>query len=255
LNGNQANPEMIQKIKKGTSEAIFQIPIEKMHLWDLDDPYLYDVQVSVSDNNQESDMVTTYFGMRKVSVVNIPGLNYPYIALNNKPLYLQLTLDQSYTPDGFYTFPSDKFMRDEILRSKKIGLNGNRIHIKVEVPRKLYWADRLGLLIMADVPNSWGEPEELQHKEWEVAMRGMLNRDYNHPCIFSWDLFNETWGLFTTTNKETKKREYLPSTQNWVADMYRLAKQLDQSRLIEDNSACNYDHVVTDINSWHAYLP
>ena len=255
LNGNQTNPEIIQKIKKGSSELLFQIPVEKMHLWNLDDPYLYDVQVSVSDNNQEADMVTTYFGMRKISVVNIPGLNYPYIALNNKPLYLQLTLDQSYTPDGFYTFPSDKFMRDEILRSKKIGLNGNRIHIKVEVPRKLYWADRLGLLIMADVPNSWGEPEELQHKEWEVAMRGMLNRDYNHPCIFSWVLFNETWGLFTTTNKETKKREYLPSTQNWVADMYRLAKQLDQSRLVEDNSACNYDHVVTDINSWHAYLP
>jgi hypothetical protein len=254
LNGNQSNPEVLQKIKKGTTEVTFQIPVEKMHLWDINDPFLYDVQVSVADKNQESDMVTTYFGMRKIGVANIPGLNYPYIALNNKPLYLQLTLDQSYNPDGFYTFPSDKFMRDEILRSKEIGLNGNRIHIKVEVPRKLYWADRLGLLIMADVPNSWGEPEEAQHKEWEVAMRGMLNRDYNHPCIFSWVLFNETWGLFTT-NKETKKREYLPSTQSWVAEMYKTAKQLDPSRLVEDNSACNYDHVVTDINSWHAYLP
>jgi hypothetical protein len=187
--------------------------------------------------------------------MNLPGLNYPYIALNNKPLYLQLTLDQSYHPDGFYTFPTDEFMKNEILNSKKIGLNGNRIHIKVEVPRKLYWADRLGLLIMADVPNSWGEPEEAQHKEWETAMRGMLNRDFNHPAIFSWVLFNETWGLFTTTDKEKRKREYLPATQSWVASMYNTAKQLDPSRLIEDNSACNYDHVVSDINSWHAYLP
>ncbi|HEX2977427.1 MAG TPA: glycoside hydrolase family 2 TIM barrel-domain containing protein, partial [Bacteroidales bacterium] len=91
--------------------------------------------------------------------------------------------------------------------------------------------------------------------EWESAMRGMLARDYNHPAIFSWVLFNETWGLFTTTNKEQRKREYLPATQSWVASMYHLAKQIDASRLVEDNSACNYDHVVSDINSWHSYLP
>ena len=37
--------------------------------------------------------------------------------------------------------------------------------------------------------------------------------------------------------------------------MYRQAKELDKTRLVEDNSPCNYDHVVTDINTWHAYLP
>jgi hypothetical protein len=255
LNGGQTNPEVLQKIKKGVSELEFQIPVEKMHLWDLDDPFLYDVEVSLANKSGETDKVTSYFGMRKISTVNLPGLGYPYVALNNKPVYLQLTLDQSYHPDGFYTFPSDEFMRDEILRSKRIGLNGNRIHIKVEVPRKLYWADKLGLLIMADVPNSWGEPDETQQKEWEVAMRGLISRDYNHPSIFSWVLFNETWGLFTTTDKEKRQRQYLPSTQSWVAEMYRQAKQLDHSRLIEDNSACNYDHVITDLNTWHAYLP
>ncbi|HLN56782.1 MAG TPA: glycoside hydrolase family 2 TIM barrel-domain containing protein [Bacteroidales bacterium] len=255
LSGAQTKPEVIQKVKKGSSEVLFTVPIEKMHLWDLDDPYLYDVNVSLLEKGVETDKVTTYFGMRKIGTMNFYGLNYAYIALNNKPIYLQLTLDQSYHPDGFYTFPSDEFMKNEILNSKKIGLNGNRIHIKVEVPRKLYWADRLGLLIMADVPNSWGEPDEAQKKEWEVAMRGMLNRDYNHPAIFTWVLWNETWGLFTTTNKETKKREYLPETQKWVASMYQIAKELDPTRLVEDNSACNYDHVVTDINSWHAYLP
>jgi len=255
LNGGQTNPEVLQKIKKGVSELQFQIAVEKMHLWDLNDPFLYDVEVSLANKSGETDKVISYFGMRKISTINLPGLGYPYVALNNKPVYLQLTLDQSYHPDGFYTFPSDEFMRDEILRSKRIGLNGNRIHIKVEVPRKLYWADKLGLLIMADVPNSWGEPDETQQKEWEVAMRGLINRDYNHPAIFSWVLFNETWGLFTTTDKEKRRRQYLPSTQSWVAEMYRQAKQLDPSRLIEDNSACNYDHVITDLNTWHAYLP
>ena len=239
-------------IKKGAQTAQFEIPVPNAHLWNLDDPFLYETEVSIADDGTQVDQVSTYFGMRKISVTKLPGSDHPYVALNNKPVYLQLSLDQSYHPDGFYTFPSDEYMRNEILLSKQIGLNGNRIHIKLEVPRKLYWADKLGLLIMADVPNSWGEPGADMQKETEFAMRGMIKRDYNHPSIFSWVLFNETWGLFSTKDG---KKAYYPETQAWVADMYKKAKSLDQSRLIEDNSACNFDHVVTDINTWHVYLP
>ena len=240
-----------QTVAAGATEVQFEVAIAKAHLWSLDDPFLYDVDVALSVGGVE-DHVGTYFGMRKISVERLPGTSFPYIALNNQPLYLQITLDQSYHPDGFYTFPSDAFMRDEILRSKRIGLNANRIHIKVEVPRKLYWADRLGLLIMQDLPNFWGNPTAEAQKESEFALRGMVARDYNHPAIFSWITFNETWGLFT---KEGDKRDYLPETQAWVIKMYHLAKQLDPTRLVEDNSTCNHDHTETDLNSWHDYLP
>jgi hypothetical protein len=244
-----ANPIITKTINKGAREIEFEISIEKQRLWSLDDPYLYEVEVVLSEAGQTEDRICTYFGMRKVGVVNLPGTDFPYIALNDKPIYLQLTLDQSYHPEGFYTFPNDEFMRDEILRSRRIGLNGNRIHIKVEVPRKLYWADRLGVLIMADVPNSWGPPDADMRKESETALRGMIRRDYNHPAIFSWVNFNETWGLVTG------QKGYTPETQEWVASIYKLTKQLDPTRLVEDNSPCNLDHVATDINSWHAYLP
>jgi hypothetical protein len=187
--------------------------------------------------------------MRKISVVNLPGSEYPYIALNNKAVYLQLTLDQSYHPDGYYTFPTDEFMRDEILRTRRIGLNGQRIHIKVEIPRKLYWADKLGVLIMADVPNFWGNPVPEARAETEYCLRQMIKRDYNHPSIFSWVNFNETWGL------RTKGKGYTKETQQWVKSVYFLTKDLDPTRLVEDNSANKLDHVITDINSWHAYLP
>jgi hypothetical protein len=244
----------IQKpIAKGEKTVQFSFAIPDMHLWSLDDPYLYEVRALLGNEPGHIDAVETYFGMRKISVMNLPGTDYPYIALNNKPVYLQLTLDQSYHPDGFYTFPSDAFMKDEILRTKQIGLNGQRIHIKVEIPRKLYWADKLGVLIMADVPNSWGEPGPEMRKETETALRGMVERDYNHPSIFSWINFNETWGLFSKA--EDGKKVYKEDTQKWVVDMYQLTKSLDSTRLVEDNSACNFDHVDTDINSWHAYLP
>jgi len=255
LNGDQTNPEVMQKFKKGQTEISFQVQLEKMKLWDLDNPFLYEVEALVLEQDTEIDCIKSYFGMRKISVMPLPGTNFPYISLNNKPLYLQMCLDQSYHPDGFYTFPSDEFMKEEILRSKRIGLNANRIHIKVEIPRKLYWADKLGLLIMADVPNFWGEPTSEAQKEYLVAMNGMIERDYNHPSIFQWVLFNETWGLFTENVGTEKKRLYLPDTQTWVENVYKQAKQLDQTRIIEDNSACNNDHVVTDVNSWHVYIP
>ena len=235
-------------IEKGRRELTLDVPLKWVRLWSLEDPYLYDAEVVLAGQGQR-DVVSTYFGMRKISVTKLPGTDFPYIALNNKPVYLKLSLDQAYHPGGFYTFPSDAFMRDEILRSRRLGLNGQRIHVKIGIPRKLYWADKLGILIMADVPNSWGRPNEKMRDETEVALRGMLKRDFNHPAIFSWVIFNETWGL------RTGDKGYTPETQDWVASMVKLAKKLDPTRLVEDNSPCNHDHVLTDINTWHAYLP
>jgi hypothetical protein len=237
---------------KTASKAVVEIDIPNARLWTLDDPFLYETEITIGD-----DVVKSYFGMRKISVVNLPNTAYPYIALNNQPIYLQLTLDQSYHPDGFYTFPTDDFMKNEIKLCKDIGINGLRTHIKIDVPRKLYWADKLGLLIMSDLPNSWGDPEADAQAESERTLRELIKRDYNHPSIFSWIVFNETWGLTTHSLENGKETsQYLPKTQNWVASMYYLAKSLDPTRLVEDNSiCCGRGHTETDINSWHEYLP
>ena len=229
----------------GSDEADFIVPIKDQHLWSLDDPFLYEVTASL----KSGDCLDTYFGQREISTAVLPGTDYPYIALNGKPVYLQLTLDQSYYPGSHYTFPSDEVMKNEILLSKKLGLSGNRIHIKAEMPRKLYWADRLGLLIMADIPHFWGRPVPESRADWEHCLRQQVSRDYNHPSIFAWVCFNETWGLTDTADV------YQPETQEWVRQMYLLAKDLDKSRLVEDMSPCRHDHVQTDINSWHGYRP
>ncbi len=239
-------------IPKGKDKISFAVAIPQPHLWSLEDPYLYDAEVKLVD-----DVVKTYFGMRKISVVNLPGTQFPYVALNNKPIYLQLTLDQSYHPEGFYTFPSDAFMKKEVELAKSIGLNGIRPHIKCEIPRKLYWADKLGVLVMADLPNSWGDPDAKMQQEAENTLREMIKRDFNHPGIFTWTIFNETWGLRTHLEENGKKvANYLPETQMWVSSMYYLAKSLDPTRLAEDNSiCCGAGHTQTDLNSFHDYLP
>jgi len=252
---DRAEPAVVS-FAPGQSKAWVEIPFENIRLWDLDDPYLYEVRCVLLGEGV-TDAVNTYFGMRKVGVGKLPGTDYPYVTLNNKPIYLQMTLDQSYHPEGWYTFPSDEFMKNEILISKKLALSGNRVHIKVEVPRKLYWADKLGLLIMADVPCAWGPASEAMFREHWFCFEDMVRRDYNHPSIFSWVLFNETWGLFSDGGNWGRNRHarYAPWTRRAVARAYEKAKELDPSRLVEDNSECNGDHVVTDLNSWHAYLP
>jgi hypothetical protein len=241
------------EIGSGSKTATYTIPITEMKLWDLENPFLYEVTASLKTENS-SDEVSTYFGMRKISAGEIPGKGFQYVALNNEPIYLKLALDQSYHPEGFYTFPSDQFMKEEIQRAKDLGLNGLRIHIKVEIPRKLYWADKLGLLIQEDIPNFWGEPDSIAKANWEYIAEKEMERDYNHPSIFSWVLFNETWGLFSK-DSVSGKSSYTPETQEWVRSWYHKAKAFDPTRMVEDNSPCNWDHVVTDINTWHAYLP
>jgi len=253
FDNREGKPVVTSRIARGATAVHLDVPLPNAHRWSLDDPFLHEVTVSVSGNGLSADRVQTYFGMRTISVVDLPGTNYPYVAINGTPVFLQLALDQAYHPSGYYTFPTDSVLRDEVLRARQIGLNGLREHVKIETPRKLYWADRLGVLIMADIPNWWGPPDSAAFQEHDVALRGMIDRDYNHPAIFSWVLFNETWGLLT---RDSSRERYLPETRARVARDYALAKSLDSTRLVEDNSpCCGRGHTETDLNSWHEYLP
>lgn len=114
------------------------------------------------------------------------------------------------------------------------------------------WADKLGILVMEDMPCFWGEPDEQARTAYESEAKEIIARDFNHPSIISWVVFNETWGLFTKTGED--EREFLPETQEWVRSVYKWTKQEDPTRLVEDNSPCNYDHVESDLNTWHFYL-
>jgi hypothetical protein len=243
------------RVPAGSRDVRLAIPVAGARPWTLEDPQLHEAVVRLRSAGEE-DVVRTYFGLRRIGTARVPGIDRPYVALNGRPVYLQMTLDQGYHPEGFYTWPSDAAMREEVLIARRLGLNAIRTHVKVEPPRKLYWADRLGVLVMSDVPNSWGEPDEAMKAEWETALRGMLRRDFNHPSIFSWVLFNEQWGLLTKDAAAPGKKAYLPATQEWVASRVKLARQLDPTRLVEDNSpCCGGGHVETDLNSWHMYLP
>ncbi|RKU37381.1 glycoside hydrolase family 2 [Candidatus Poribacteria bacterium] len=247
VGGTEAD-NTVKGIGTGTTLTIpINIPREHLHLWDVDTPHLYNVTLTLTSGESVIDRVFTYFGMRKVSIAKAPGGDYQYIYLNNRPVYLLGALNQSFNPEGVYTFLTDEAIRRDIERAKEFGFNFLRLHIKVDEPRLYYWADKLGMLFMCDIPNFGSYTEKAQARFVET-LRGNIARDYNHPSIISWCNFNETWGLGGREYKE------MPERQEWVREMYHLAKSLDETRLIEDNSPCLYDHVETDINSWHFYI-
>lgn len=223
-----------------------KVKIDEPKLWSPESPVLYPFLLELQDERGVPDRVESYFGLREISVGKAPGRDYQYVYLNGKPIYLAGALHQSFHPDGIYQYPSDAVMRSDYELCKKIGINFLRIHIKIPVPRELYWADRLGVMIMQDMPNVWNNTD--QARQWyEEMLRGAVARDFNHPAIFSWVNFNETWGL-------DNPGPYDAERQQWVEEMHKLTQSLDPTRLVEDNSPCKYDHVVTDINSWHFYI-
>lgn len=228
----------------GPKTVLVKVSVPDARLWSPEEPHLYDCQVRLTTEAGTADRIVTYFGLRSIGRGFWDSKEYEYVLLNGRPVYLRGALDQAFHPEGLHAYPSDDAIRFDIQTAKDLGLNMLRCHIKVNDPRYYYWADRLGLLIMYDLPSaSLYTPTARGH--WEATFRAALARDFSHPAIFAWILFNETWGL---------EEHQTPASWNWVNEMFNLAKELDPTRLVEDNSACLYDHVKTDLNTWHFYI-
>lgn len=238
-------------LNEGEQAVSLSFCIERPNLWSVEHPTLYNGSISLQSPSGQNDRILTYFGIREIGVGRSDDGIIPRIMLNSKPIFLNGVLDQGFNPHGYFTAPDEDAIFNDAVRIKRLGLNMVRFHIKTEDPRHLYWMDRLGILVMQDIPCFWGEPIPEAMNAYDNEWPAIFERDWNHPSIFSWVMFNETWGLFTG---EKPKRIYLPETQQWVRSIYHRAKALDSTRLIEDNSTCNEDHVETDINTWHVYL-
>lgn len=234
-------------IKFESGRARASIEIKNPKLWTPDSPTLYDIVLQAGD-----DRVKTYFGLRTISRGKFANLEHESIFLNGEPVFWRGALDQSFNPKGIYTAPTDAFLKHDMELAKAAGIQFLRIHIKADEPRRLYWADKLGMLIMQDMPSaSFQNPDK--RSAWEETMRATIARDRNHPSIFAWVAFNETWGLSYFHNSKPLYPQN-PDTQQWVESVFKEMKQLDPSRLVEDNSADKRDHVASDINSWHFYI-
>ena len=204
--------------------------------WSPETPNLYDVVMTAGEGPDSHDQVAAYFGMRKVEVKN--GLIY----LNHKPCYQKLVLDQGYWKDSLITAPSDNDYVEDIKKAKAMGFNGCRKHEKVEDPRFLYWADKLGFIVWEAMASFWVYTPEAASafvKEWT----DVINRDYNHPSILVWGMLNESWGVPQISSSRMQ--------QSFAKSLYHLAHSLDDTRLVISNDG--WEMTETDICAFHSY--
>jgi beta-galactosidase/beta-glucuronidase len=225
----------------GAAGADISLPIDGPHLWSPEDPYLYGLRITLSQDGKEVDHVTSYFAMRKVSLGK-DDKGRTRIFLNNHFVFEVGALDQGYWPDGIYTAPTDEALQSDIIAAKELGFNLLRKHAKVEPERWYYWADKLGILVWQDMPQAFDRVgpnhqhimSDAAKAQWLTEWKRILAQRGNHPSIIVWTTFNEGWG------------------QHDTEDIVALTKQIDPSRLVNAASGWN-DKKVGDIRDTHAY--
>jgi len=186
-------------------------------LWSPDSPFLYDLEVQLLDGDGAVvDRVTSYVGMRSVSVAEAED-GHMRLFLNGEPIFHVGPLDQGWWPDGLYTAPTDEALKYDIEVTKKLGYNMLRKHVKVEPQRFYYWADKLGILVWQDMPNSDIEPGQIPERSPEATeqfkdeYKGMIDALYHYPSIVMWVPFNEGWGQHQTRRIVAWTEDYDPT--------------------------------------------
>ena len=225
--------------------------IDNAKLWSPDQPFLYDLRIAIVRGGKVIDEVKSYFGMRKISMAPDSG-GIHRMLLNNTFVFQYGPLDQGWWPDGLYTAPTDEALKFDIEKTKEMGFNMIRKHVKVEPARWYHYCDRLGMLVWQDMPSGdmstgrWDSrpgvegiaenanrsdtSQNIFRKEWAAIMDAL----HNFQSIVVWVPFNEAWGQFKT--EEITK---------WTMEK-------DSSRLVNSASGGNF-YPVGQIMDLHNY--
>jgi beta-galactosidase/beta-glucuronidase len=206
-------------------------------LWTPEYPRLIDVSLRLLTKSGEVvDEVKSYTALRSL------GIDGDRFLFNRRPRTLRLVLNQGYWPEGGMTPPDDDAYRDDVELIKKLGFDGVRLHQKIESPRFLYWADKLGLLVWEEMPSSYifsADSVRRSISQWTEV----IERDVSHPSIVAWVPVNESWGAPDLPCSSQQRA--------FVRAMYDLTKALDSTRPVIGNDGWEID--VSDITTIHDY--
>jgi hypothetical protein len=205
-------------------------------LWSPERPTLLEAKVRLFRGDELIDEFASYTALRTVHILR------DRFMLNGRPYLLRMVLDQGYWPDTLLAAPDDAALKKDVELAKAMGFNGVRKHQKVEDPRYLYWADRLGLLVWEEMPSAYRFTRTAVKrtiKEWTEV----IARDYSHPCVIVWVPFNESWGVPELTGVGEQRHA--------VQALYHLTKTLDSTRPVIGNDG--WESSATDIIGIHDY--
>ena len=246
------------RVKEGTSvvatgQSINNEPVEiampqNAKLWSPYNPHLYDLEVIVWEGSKQIDKVNSYAAMRKYSMKR-DDKGIVRLQLNNKDLFHFGPLDQGWWPDGLYTAATDEALVYDIVKTKDLGFNMIRKHVKVEPARWYTHCDRHGMIVWQDMPNGDRGPEWQMHSYYTGSERErsaesetnfrqewkeLIDYLYSYPSVGVWVPFNEARGQFKT------------------AELTEWTKAYDPTRLVNPASGGNH-YTVGDMLDLHNY--
>ena len=165
-----------ESVLPGDEEFAAVLAVPTVKPWSPEKPNLYRLEVTLENEGVVMDQKADNFGFRTIETRN------GRIWLNGEPMFLRAALDQDYYPDMICTVPSMEFLEDQFRKAKELGLNCLRCHIKAADPRYYEAADRIGLIIWTELPNG-GLSTERSRQRKETLLKGIVDRDGNHPSI------------------------------------------------------------------------
>lgn len=189
-------------------------------LWHFDHPYLYDLELTMSDGRGVAHRFVSTFGVRKLEVRD------EGFYLNGERVWLMGVERMAGSNPEYGMAEPDDWVAHDHADLKHLNCVFTRVHWPQD-RRVLDYCDRHGILIQTEVP-AWGpdtfkgmatEPSEGIMQNGLEQLREMIARDRNHPCICSWGVCNEINGQN-------------PPAYAFAKRMYGEAKKLDANRLV-----------------------
>ncbi|MGV9172471.1 MAG: glycoside hydrolase family 2 protein [Promethearchaeia archaeon] len=166
-----------------SEQGKFSVTFKEPRIWSPDSPHLYYLRIR---NPAEEVLYESHFGIREIEVKG----NYVY--LNKRIIYMKgVSLHEEQVPYG-RTIPY-KMREQDVKQMKALGFNALRTAHYSHDESLIEIADRLGLLILEEVPVYWA----CDFKSTEVfktaakQARSLIKRDINHPSVIWWSVGNE----------------------------------------------------------------
>jgi len=165
----EAETSIAVRMPKGASVHELSLTIAAPRLWDVADPHLYRVNVSLDTTRGEAShhehAITC--GFRDFRVKD------GYFHLNGRRIFLRCAHYGKYYPVG-QTVPLDPdHMRRDLYMAKACGFNTVRFLANAAFPEQLDYCDQIGLMVYEECSAAWG-------------LGDMIERDRNHPAIIIW---------------------------------------------------------------------
>jgi beta-galactosidase len=203
----------------GAGVFTLEIPIEKARLWSPDDPHLYTARVSLEAAGENVDQAAARFGMRKIEA------RADRLYLNNQPVYLRGYGDDGMYPHSLHPETEPQALRKQLALIKSFGFNLAYPCVFMPPDEFLDAADEIGMLVRFDapavlafqrrgpggLPEDSAEEQRVVREQWHAALRWTQN----HPSVVIYGPGSE-----------------IHPDNRHVAELYRMAKEEDPSRLV-----------------------